>query len=162
MRLGFLLLITLAEISTMGGVWWRPEPCRCLIRHCFPATSLVFCFVSATIFVVFCGHCPQAHASGLCFGPDVCHVSKDNCRLLFAQLVAGFLFDMGIGNAYTCAGRCSLALCGGCCGKHGCLHGLVTLLALLVSPGRPTRNLDIASFWLSCTLLPFSQFALSP
>ena len=23
----------LAEISTMGGVWWRPEPCRCLFSH---------------------------------------------------------------------------------------------------------------------------------
>ena len=31
--LAFLLLITLAEISTMGGVWWRPEPCRCLFSH---------------------------------------------------------------------------------------------------------------------------------
>ena len=36
--LAFLLLITLAEISTMGGVWWRPEPCRCLISH------FLFCF----------------------------------------------------------------------------------------------------------------------
>ena len=29
----FGLVLGLAEISTMGGVWWRPEPCRCLISH---------------------------------------------------------------------------------------------------------------------------------
>ena len=38
--LAFLLLITLAEISTMGGVWWRPEPCRCL--SILSAFSLLF------------------------------------------------------------------------------------------------------------------------
>jgi hypothetical protein len=41
--LAFLLLITLAEISTMGGVWWRPEPCRCLISLFFVPFFFVFC-----------------------------------------------------------------------------------------------------------------------
>ena len=40
--LAFLLLITLAEISTMGGVWWRPEPCRCLISHLLGLDDLLF------------------------------------------------------------------------------------------------------------------------
>ena len=39
-------------ISTMGGVWWRPEPCRCLISHLlgvddFLAVLLLFCFFSS-------------------------------------------------------------------------------------------------------------------
>jgi hypothetical protein len=32
----------IAMISTMGGVWWRPEPCRCLISHLLGLDDLLF------------------------------------------------------------------------------------------------------------------------